>query len=128
MALASTPLSTSKPYFISTMLNEDDDDDGRASSTRLSTAGDGGGCGGRRADDADARAGDDAPASPPTSGDAGKGRGVRTAETAGVLAMAMPRGADAGGCAAALSGDRGCCCCCSTSGARLLPLATQVVT
>ena len=47
LALASTPLSTSKPYFISTMLNEDDDDDGRASSTRLSTADDGGGCGGR---------------------------------------------------------------------------------
>ena len=45
LALASTPLSTSKPYFISTMLNEDDDDDGRASSTRLSTAGDGGGWG-----------------------------------------------------------------------------------
>ena len=54
LALASTPLSTSKPYFISTMIDDDDDDDDdRASSARLSTADDGGGCGGRDDDDGD---------------------------------------------------------------------------
>ena len=54
LALASTPLSTSKPYFISTMIDDDDDDDDdRASSARLSTADDGGGCGGRGDDDGD---------------------------------------------------------------------------